>query len=650
MEQLKSLFSNPRKLLVILHDWGMTALAVLISFFLRFDVDGIEQRMPVLLYFVPLFALYATAVYSVFGLYESKWRFASLPDLANIFKSVTCLALSLIVIDYVLASSTIYGGFLFGKITIALYWCVQFMLLGGPRIAYRYFRYTRLRRHAIATDAKQTLIMGRAADAEMILRSIESGALRKVWPAGILSPSPADQEMVVRGTRVLGTLEDLERVVVEQARRGHKIDQVILTGGVLAESVKPEFIIGRARQLDIEVRTLAGLQEGAHGSARPRVARIAVEDLLLRPSVKIDHRRLERLVQGKSIAVTGGGGSIGLEICKSAVNFGASRVLVLENSEPILRAALDRLEAMGTKTEIDGRIADVRDRNRMFRMLADFQPDLVFHAAALKHIQLVERDWAEGVRTNVFGSINVADAAIAAGARGMVMISTDKAVEPVSVLGATKRLAEIYCHALDTEILARGPNSSIVPLNRKGESTRLISVRFGNVLASNGSVVPRFRTQIEAGGPVTVTHPDMVRYFMTIREASDLVITASSHALGTERSTPSIYVLNMGQPVKIVELAERMIRLSGYEPYEDIDITFTGLRDGERLNEVLFAGDESSAEIGISGVVAARPECPPLAEVRNALTALDAALAADDRDAVFRVFKEAVPDFRGAAA
>src|SRR5579864_348231 len=223
----------------------------------------------------------------------------------------------------------------------------------------------------------------------------------------------------------------------------------------------------------------------------------------------------------------------------------------------------------------------------------------------------------------------------------MVMISTDKAIEPVSVLGATKRLAEMYCQALDAAV-ARNANGGKPPI-------RMIAVRFGNVLASNGSVVPKFKAQIEAGGPVTVTHPDMVRYFMTIREACDLVITAASHALGPSRGATSVYVLNMGQPIKIVDLAERMIRLSGLEPGRDVDIVFTGIRPGERLNEILFAADEGGSEIGIDGVVAAKPVCPSVAAVQGTIAGLERALDADDRAAIYGVLRAAVPNFAGVA-
>jgi O-antigen biosynthesis protein WbqV len=347
---------------------------------------------------------------------------------------------------------------------------------------------------------------------------------------------------------------------------------------------------------------------------------------------------VERVVKGRSVIVTGGGGSIGAEICDRIVTFGAARLLVIENSEPALHAILETLAVKGSGARIEGRLADIRDRERIFRLMADFRPDIVFHAAALKHVPLLERDWGEGVKTNVFGSVNVADAAAAAGAAAMVMISTDKAIEPVSVLGASKRFAEMYCQALDAEHARRGNERAM----------RLLAVRFGNVLASNGSVVPKFKAQIEAGGPVTVTHPDMVRYFMTIREACDLVVTAASH--GLDNRGVSVYVLNMGQPVRIVELAERMIRLSGLEPGRDVEITFTGVRPGERLHEILFAREEPTAPVGIEGIVAAQPVSPSLDAMRGWLVALEQGLAREDRSVIYGVLRDAVPDFGGAAA
>jgi FlaA1/EpsC-like NDP-sugar epimerase len=630
---------SPRRVFIVLHDLFATAAAIIASFYVRFEAIGLMERRDALFTFLPGFIVYAGIVYFLFHLYEAKWRFASLPDLMNIFRAATVLAVSLLALDYVLVAPNVLGQFFFGKITIMLYWILQMVFLGGPRIAYRYFRYTRTRQQTRSSEANPTLVLGRAADAEVLLRAIESGVVRKIRPVGILSPSAADQGQALRGIPVLGGFDALDRVVGDLARRGTAVTRVVFTPAAFEPDAKPEAALMHARRLGLTVSRLPSLEDGGDV---PRLAPVNVEDLLLRPSVKIDYARLETFLKGRSIVVTGGGGSIGAEICDRVITFGAARLLIIENSEPALHAVLETLATKQSPPPITGRIADVRDRNRLMRLMADFKPDIVFHAAALKHVPLLEQDWEEGIKTNVFGSVNVADAAAAAGAAAMVMISTDKAIEPVSVLGATKRFAEMYCQALDAD-LARHAHAGRRPM-------RLIAVRFGNVLASNGSVVPKFKAQIDAGGPVTVTHPDMVRYFMTIREACDLVVTAASHALESARADVSVYVLNMGQPVKIVDLAERMIRLAGLEPGRDIDIVFTGIRPGERMQEVLFARGEPMVEIGFLGVVAARPAQPSIDAMRGWLVMLDQGLAREEREAIYRVLRDAVPDFQSAVA
>jgi FlaA1/EpsC-like NDP-sugar epimerase len=630
---------TPRLWLILAHDLLVTAAAVLASFFIRFEEYGLVERWRLLLLVLPLFVLFAGLVYAFFDIYKAKWRFTSLPELYNLVRASTVLAVALLALDYVLVAPNIYGTFFFGKITILLYWLLQISFLSGPRVAYRYFRYTRALHHAKATEAAPTLVLGRAADADVLLRAIESGAVTKVRPVGILSSSPADRNQSIRGVSVLGDMDDLERIVADLADREVKVTRLVLMPTAFEPEARPETILMRARRLGLATSRLPSLHEGGEVL---RLAPVKVEDLLLRPGVKIDYGRLETFVRGQAIIVTGGGGSIGAEICDRIVTFGAGRVLVVENSEPALHAVLEMLATKQTQAQIEGRLADVRDRERIFRLMADFQPDIVFHAAALKHVPLLERDWGEAVKTNVFGSVNVADAAVAAGAKAMVVISTDKAIEPVSVLGASKRLAEMYCQALDSDF-AR-------PHDAGRRSMRLIAVRFGNVLASNGSVVPKFKAQIEAGGPLTVTHPDMVRYFMTIREACDLVVTAASHALAPGQRWVAVYVLNMGQPVKIVDLAERMIRLSGLEPGRDIDIAFTGIRPGERLHEILFAREEPSVPIGIEGIVAAKPMSPSLEAMRGWLAELEQGLAREDRSVIYGVLRDAVPDFSGRAA
>jgi FlaA1/EpsC-like NDP-sugar epimerase len=624
-----------RMWLIVAHDLLATAAAVITSFFIRFEVTGVVERWQALAAVLPAFVLYAAFVYGFCGLYKAKWRFTSLPDLSNIVRAATVLAATLLAFDYVLLAPNVYGFFFFGKITIVLYWLLQIAFLAGPRIAYRYFRYTRTLQHAKAGDSIPALVVGVTADADVLLRAIESGAVMKIRLVGILSPSPADRGQAIRGVSVLGDPDDLERVVADLRGRGSDVTRLVLTPTALAPEAKPETILMRARRLGLATSRLPSLDDGGEAL---RLAPINVEDLLLRPGVRIDYRRLEGFVKGKSIIVTGGGGSIGAEICDRIVTFGAARVLVIENSEPALHAVLEMLATKQSPATIEGRLADIRDRPRILRLMADFRPDIVFHAAALKHVPLLERDWGEGVKTNVFGSVNVADAAAATGAAAMVVISTDKAIEPVSVLGASKRFAEMYCQALDNDFARRDDGH---------QRMRLIAVRFGNVLASNGSVVPKFKAQIEAGGPLTVTHPEMVRYFMTIREACDLVVTAASHALAAGPAGTAVYVLNMGQPVKIIDLAERMIRLCGLEPGRDIDIVFTGIRPGERLHESLFARDEPTTPIGIEGIVAAKPVSPPLDAMRGWLAMLEQGLASEDRSAIFRVLHDAVPDFGG---
>ncbi|WJR76306.1 SDR family NAD(P)-dependent oxidoreductase [Bradyrhizobium sp. NP1] len=626
-----------RNYLIAAHDVLATAAALFVAVYLRFDGgQGFYDRLPLLLRILPYFLLFAVVVCYVFNLTTTKWRFISLPDALNIVRVATVLTLALVVLDYVIVVPGVSTFFL-GRVSVVLYWFLEVSFLSALRFLYRYFRYTRARRHARTDGASPMLLLGRAADAEVLLRGIESGAVKQLWPVGILSPSRADLGQSIRTIPVLGGVDDLEEVVRDFARRDKAITRIVMTPSAFEPEAHPESILMRAKRLRLMVSRLPSLASGE----TPRLAAVAVEDLLLRPSQSIDYGRLEALVKDKAVIVTGGGGSIGSEICERVVTFGAARLLVIENSEPALYAVTEALAAMDAAATIDGRIADIRDRERIHRLMRDFKPDLVFHAAALKHVPILERDWSEGVKTNIFGSINVADAALAAGADAMVMISTDKAIEPVSMLGLTKRFAEMYCQALDHE-------QGMLAAGRK--RMRLISVRFGNVLASNGSVVPKFKAQIEAGGPVTVTHPDMVRYFMTIREACDLVLTAATHAVTPARSDVSVYVLNMGQPVKIVELAERIIRLSGLEPGIDIEITFTGMRPGERLNEILFASEEPAVEIGVSGIMAAKPNEPPMQAIRKWLAALEQAVDRDDFATIKTILKDAVPEFGSSAA
>ena len=624
---------------MVVHDLVATAAAVVLTFVFRFTGEPLVERLHALPLLLPPLLAFAGLCYGYFKLYRTKWRFASLPDLAGIVKAASVLALTLLIADYVLVSSNLYGVYFFGKIAIVLYWMLQIFLLGGPRVAFRYLKYSRSRQSQARTATVPTLFLGRGGDIEVVLRAIESGSVSKLAPKGILSPRADEAGQMMRGIPVLGGFRDLERVVEDLTNRGTPVRRLVATPSALAPEAQPDDLIARARRLGLPLARVTSLGEGMRDA---ELAPLEIEDLLLRPTVPIDRPRLERFLSGARVVVTGGGGSIGSEICARAVAFGASAVLVVENSEPALHAILNYPPIQNAEAEVSGALADIRDGERLRALFSEFRPTYVFHAAALKQVPYLERDWSEGIKTNVFGSINVAQATVAAGARALVMISTDKAIEPVSQLGVTKRFAEMVAQALDAE--AAGP-----------DATRLIAVRFGNVLGSAGSVVPVFKAQIARGGPVTVTHPDMVRYFMTVREACDLVLTAASHADREARTRPArdgadqraaVYVLKMGQPVKIRDLAERMIRLAGFEPGDEIEIQVTGARPGERLNEILFAKEEPRVALdGIEGVMAASPIFADRAVLEGWIGRLEAAVARGDRSAAEGVFEEAIPDF-----
>lgn len=616
-----------KRVTIVVHDLAMTALAYGVSVFLRWPIAEVQARSDALLRALPALLALAALAYWRVGLYRSKWRFASLPDLANIVKASTFLAVSLLVLDFALFSRGVVPALLMGEKGAFLYWVMQMFLLGGPRLVYRYFRYLRSR-HGGSGERAAALVLGRAAEAEIVLRAMEANTRAEVSARGVLSPRSSDVGLTIRGVKVLGDYDDLERVVGEFVDNNIPVRRLVFAPEEFARDEALERLVATSRRLGVQMQRLQTVEtDGAEAALRP----IDIEDLLFRPSVEVERDRLAAALKGKRVAVTGGGGSIGSEICRRVVAFGASAVLIVENSEPSLHAMLEELGGRAGAA-VTGVIADIRDRRRLERVFDAFDPHLVFHAAALKQLPFLERDWAEGIKTNVFGSKNVMDACPRA--QAVVMISTDKAVDPVSILGATKRFAEIYAQLLDEEARADGRR-------------RVISVRFGNVLGSVGSVVPIFKAQIAKGGPLTVTHPDMVRYFMTVREACDLVLTASAHALAPAAGSAaaSVYVLKMGQPARIVDLASRMIRLAGFEPGEDIKIVFTGARAGERLNEHLFAPEEPSVDIGVDGVTAARTGAAARTQVEAWLAALAAAIADDDRAGAEATLGAAIPAF-----
>ncbi len=619
---------------IIAHDLVAAALAVSGSLMLRYQFWQLSPQFGEIIVVVPTFVAFAAIIFRVFPLYASQWRFASLPDLFNILKASTTLAVTLLVVDYILVARDLSPWLMFGEKTVIIYWLLQMFLLGGPRLAYRYLKYAQSRRAGERESAQSVIVLGRATECEVVLRALETGMRHRFMARCILSPHRTDHGTSIRNVPVLGGYSELERVVTESNEGNQPITRIIFAPNEFVEDNESEMLLATASRLGIALSRMQTVDDGTLDKAALKP--VNIEDLLFRPSVDVDRIALGAFLTHRRVIVTGGGGSIGSEICARLIAFGISDLLIIDHSEPALYHVLEALVPVAsTAVRIAGKIADVRDRDRILSIFREFNPDLVFHAAALKQVPFLEIDWTEAIKTNILGSINVADAA-AQTAHAAVLISTDKAVEPVSILGATKRMCEIYAQLLDSEAAAAGK-----PL-------RLLSVRFGNVLGSVGSVVPRFKAQIERGGPVTVTHPDMVRYFMTVREACDLVLSASAHALdqrtaGRERA--SVYVLKMGQPAHIVDLTKRMIHMTGYEPDVDIKISFTGIRKGERLNEYLFAGDEPAVDIGLQGVTAARTAGVDRSQFSRWLETLSRAVVFGNRTEANRVFSEAIPAY-----
>ena len=435
---------------------------------------------------------------------------------------------------------------------------------------------------------------------------------------------------------MIGTVGELTQAVNRFEGTPDQPRRVVLTRANMDGEIVRN-LLAEAERLGLNLARLPKMTDFKDGlSDKVDLRPVAVEDLLGRPQTPLDRDEMASLIKGRRVLVTGAGGSIGAELARQVCQFEPAKIVLLDVSEFALYEIDQELSLRYPEITRASVMADVRDPGHVGRVFAGHTPELVFHAAARKHVPLVEDNKAEGLDTNALGTLCVARAARAAGAQAMVMISTDKAVNPTSVMGVSKRLAEIVCQAMDVE--GRGTGG-----------TRYITVRFGNVLGSTGSVVPLFERQLAAGGPLTVTDPQMTRYFMTIREAVELVLSAS--ALGVKSDADGrIFVLDMGKPVKIVDLARQMIRLAGLVPDEDVKIEFTGIRPGEKLYEEIFHGEEAPVPTVQPGVLLATPRLVAMAEVEAAFKRMADACRTGDLDTAGAIVADLVPEFTGAIA
>lgn len=549
--------NNFRTLLAILHDIVAVTVAWLLAFWLRFNLEMpdfySEQARASVLWVVPLYGI----IFYVSGLYRGIWRYASLPDLQRIILAAGGGALAVPAMLFMLQLAVPRSVLVMSPLLLV-------MFMGGSRLAYRGWKERRLGL-ALATAREPVIVLGATEAAASLVKDLARSTQWEV--IGLFDDDRALHRRQIHGAMVYGAISDLPALQPKlQARRA-------IIAMPEADHVTRRRAVEIARTAGLQVMTVPSFDDLVSGRVTvSQIRNVELDDLLGRDPVKLDTSGLREWLGNRVVLVSGAGGSIGSELCRQIARYQPQRIVLLESSEFSLYSIEQEFIQRFPGTAISPVIGDVKDARRVGQLLASFRPMVIFHAAAYKHVPLMEGDNAwQAVLNNVLGTRVLAEAAIAHGVEKFVLISTDKAVNPTNVMGATKRLAELVCQALQNP-----------------ESTRFVIVRFGNVLGSTGSVIPRFREQIAAGGPVTVTHPDITRYFMSIPEAVQLVMQAGLMGAGGE-----IFVLDMGEPVKIADLARDMIRLSGFSE-DDIRIVYSGLRPGEKLYEEVLAADENS--------------------------------------------------------
>ena len=546
--------NNRLKILLL---FVLDSIIVLGSVFLSFRLvtEGLIRNIHAL----TVTALLSLAAYYVFSyflnLYWRDWEYASVYEVITVVK---CVSAAVIV-------STITGIVWFKTLVtwqfVVVLWLLLVCAVGGVRLSMRIFREYFVD-SVVMENAKPTLIVGAGAAGTLLVRQMLMHPKMRMMPVAFVDDDPEKQRKDIYGVRILGTTKDIEKIVQQMG-----ITKVVIAMPSLPNKKLNE-VYDVARKTGAECVILPNIDEVMSGNLHVQQLRnVEIEDLLGRDPVELDQTLIEKQLRGKRILVTGAGGSIGSEICRQVSSFCPKELIILGHGEnSIYQLNMELLGKYAEHFRITPVIADVQDRKRIFEVMEKYRPDVVYHAAAHKHVPLMEINPREAVKNNILGTRNVAEAANHAKVKTFVMISTDKAVNPPNIMGATKRLCEMIVQDMAT----------------KSDSTKYVAVRFGNVLGSRGSVIPLFKKQIAKGGPITVTHPDIVRYFMTIPEAAQLVIQAGSLARGGE-----IFVLDMGKPVRIVDLAKNLIRLSGYSE-DDIEIKFTGLRPGEKMYEELL--------------------------------------------------------------
>lgn len=582
-----------RRLALVAFDLAATVVTPFVALLIRFALDGVlpipERYIDVLLQDTPIILGSRLLIYSACGLYRQVWQYASVPELVRVVGAVTLDSAAWAAVIYILPNQG------FPRSVFIISWFLNITALGGIRLGLRirneWFAFVRRNQQG----TRRTLIIGAGAAGALLAKEYAKHPELDSVLIGFLDDDPSKQGLHVAGLPVIGTRDDLDWVVPK-----YKVTNLVIAMPSAKGTVVRQ-VVEAGRRLGLHVQTVPGIYELVDGSLSiGQVRDVQIEDLLGREEVKVDLEAIAAYLTHEVVLVTGAGGSIGSELCRQVARFHPRQLLLLGHGENSIYEIHLELRTRFPYLDLRPIIADVQDETRIRQVFDRYRPSVVFHAAAHKHVPLMEENPTEAIKNNIFGTLNVAKTADQFGAKRFVLISTDKAVNPTSVMGVTKRVAECIVQSLNDQ-----------------SRTVFVAVRFGNVLGSRGSVIPLFKRQIAAGGPVTVTHPDMARYFMTIPEAVQLVIQAASMGQGGE-----VFVLDMGEPVKIVDLARDLIRLSGYEPDVDIPIVFTGIRPGEKLSEELLTAKEGTEATRHERIFVARSEIVDASKLSMFLSAM----------------------------
>lgn len=589
-------------------------LSLLLSYILRADDFFINPQYTHFLKEIPKLIVITSIVklvtFIIFKLYSSLWKYAGIYELMNI------IAASFVGNIFMLGFVFIFQISIPRSILIITFF-IDCFSIGALRFGYRIFRRMVRGDILLLKRTKKILLIGAGDAGASLINEYHLHPELKSTPVAIIDDSRGKQSKKLNGVPILGTRNDIIRIVEEK-----QIDEIIIAiPSAPPKTINELFTICSTTRCKVKI--LPSLSQLINETVSVQKIRdVKIEDLLGRDPIKLDNNEIGGLISDRVVMVTGGGGSIGSELCRQIAAFSPKQLIILDNYENNAYDIQNELLANNPKLKLITIIANVREKPRLENIFRTYRPDIIFHAAAHKHVPLMEASPTEAIKNNVFGTLNVAECADKYGAKRFVMISTDKAVNPTNIMGATKRVAEMIIQAFS-----------------KHSKTEFVAVRFGNVLGSNGSVIPLFKKQIEQGGPVTVTDPEIIRYFMTIPEAVQLVLQAGAMAEGGE-----IFVLDMGEPVKIYDLARNLIKLSGFEPDVDIKIEFTGLRPGEKLYEELLLAEEGIEATKNNKIYVAKPLHTDLAILRREIECLRDIIS-NNADQVRDYMKIIVPNY-----